>query len=393
MASNTNNINIRRSVNDPFYRYKMPRLISKVEGRGNGIKTALPNIVDVARALSRPPEYPTRYFGNELGAQVKADSKADKFIVNGAHDAEKLQTLLDGFIDRFVLCGSCENPETDLIITKDQMIIRRCMACGNTSDVDMRHRLTSYILKNPPPKSKKGGQHAAGGAAKSGDGSGSGGGGGSGNDLAALVGSTAQMGLSDDGSDWDCDGAVVVDDSLGGPLAQKDGGDDDSGDGGAGAEDEKDPFDQLGDFIGEGGHDDAAIFAKARELDLDSNHRALVVVIQCVLEESTTLVKDIGRHEKLLKQFGTSDKHQRAVIGGFERLISANPDALLAKTPAVLKALFDREIVSEEVLLDWGKKPSKKYVERDDAKKIHKAAQPFLEWLETAEEETESESE
>jgi translation initiation factor 5 len=31
-------INIRRDVADAFYRYKMERLQSKIEGKGNGIK-------------------------------------------------------------------------------------------------------------------------------------------------------------------------------------------------------------------------------------------------------------------------------------------------------------------------------------------------------------------
>ncbi|KAJ1839444.1 eukaryotic translation initiation factor 5, partial [Coemansia sp. RSA 2703] len=56
-------INIRRDTQDTFYRYKMPRLQGKIEGKGNGIKTVLPNIVDVSRALSRPPSYATKYFG------------------------------------------------------------------------------------------------------------------------------------------------------------------------------------------------------------------------------------------------------------------------------------------------------------------------------------------
>ena len=42
------------------------------------------------------------------------DAKNDRYIVNGAHDASKLQEMLDGFIRKFVLCPSCDNPETVL---------------------------------------------------------------------------------------------------------------------------------------------------------------------------------------------------------------------------------------------------------------------------------------
>jgi hypothetical protein len=33
----------------------MPKLIAKVEGKGNGIKTVIVNMVEVAKALNRPP--------------------------------------------------------------------------------------------------------------------------------------------------------------------------------------------------------------------------------------------------------------------------------------------------------------------------------------------------
>lgn len=127
-------LNVNRAVADPFYRYKMPKLSAKVEGKGNGIKTVISNMSEIAKALERPPmcmfiaswlaighknnhcfSDPTKYFGCELGAQTNFDAKNERYIVNGEHDANKLQDILDGFIKKFVLCKSCENPETQLV--------------------------------------------------------------------------------------------------------------------------------------------------------------------------------------------------------------------------------------------------------------------------------------
>ncbi|KAE8653883.1 Eukaryotic translation initiation factor 5 [Hibiscus syriacus] len=60
---------------DAFYRYKMPKMITKIEGRGNGIKTNVVNMVEIAKALARPASYATKYFGCELGAQSKFDER------------------------------------------------------------------------------------------------------------------------------------------------------------------------------------------------------------------------------------------------------------------------------------------------------------------------------
>lgn len=139
---------------DAFYRYKMPKMITKIEGRGNGIKTNVVNMVDIAKALARPPSYTTKYFGNELGAQSKFDEKTGTSLVNGAHDTAKLAGLLENFIKKYVQCYGCGNPETDIIITKTQMVNLKCAACGFVSDVDMRDKLTTFILKNPPVQKK-----------------------------------------------------------------------------------------------------------------------------------------------------------------------------------------------------------------------------------------------
>ena len=89
-----------------------------------------------------------------MGAQTNTNPTDDRWIINGAHEASKLQDHLDGFISRFVLCKKCKNPETDIVI-RDGHILLDCKACGQRSDVDIRHKLSSFILKNQPKKGKK----------------------------------------------------------------------------------------------------------------------------------------------------------------------------------------------------------------------------------------------
>ncbi|KAK9832811.1 hypothetical protein WJX81_003597 [Elliptochloris bilobata] len=137
------------NASDQFYRYKMPKLQARIEGRGNGIKTNVVNNVEVAKALERPADYIVKFYGCELGAQTKFDKKTGTSIVNGAHDTGKLVELLEGFIKKYVQCYSCGNPETVVKVRKENIFLK-CKACGAVSDVDARHKLNTYILKNPP---------------------------------------------------------------------------------------------------------------------------------------------------------------------------------------------------------------------------------------------------
>jgi translation initiation factor 5 len=297
----------------------MPILQTKIEGKGNGIKTVIPNMSDVARALSRPPTYTTKFFGCELGAQTSFDEKNDRYIVNGAHQADRLRELLDVFIDKFVLCKSCKNPETELVILKvgrAEDIIRDCKACGERTGVDMRHKLTTFILKNPPVKSKKSkkkpGEETASpannGGGEEGDGDEGENNAESDDELTRRIKAEAAE-LNQDTTlakeDWSADTSPEAVKARVKALESKlastalGGGDDESSD-----DDVNSPYAQLGRWIEENRKtDDAKAFAiqiykKAEDFGIEKKHRTVLVLVQALF--TANVVMEIPQYSALL---------------------------------------------------------------------------------------------
>lgn len=85
-------------------------------------------------------------------------------------------------------------------------------------------------------------------------------------------------------------------------------------------------------------------------------------------------------------------KAQKALLGGVECIIHLNQATLLPKVPHILKGLYDLDLVDEDVMIDWGSKPSRKYVSKELNADILAKAQPFITWLKEAEEESEEDS-
>ncbi|KAI0049712.1 eukaryotic translation initiation factor 5 [Auriscalpium vulgare] len=383
-------VNVRRDVDDKFYRYRMPILLTKIEGKGNGIKTVVPNMADVARALSRPPTYPTKFFGSELGAQTSVDEKNDRYIVNGAHDATRLRELLDAFIDKFVLCGSCKNPETDLILTKNEMIVRDCKACGERTNVDMRHRLSTYIIKNPPPKKgkKSKGGHAEAPSppnkinGENGDPDGEENGAGSDDELTRRIKAEAAELNADTAlakEDWSADTspeaverrARALQSGIASLAVSNNGGDDDSD------EDADSPYSQLGRWLQENpGSSAIDVFKKVQELGIEKKHKAVQVLAQGVFTED--VVAEIPKYVAIFAKMVTSEKHQKALLGGIERLAGLDYPDLVPSIPKILMQFYQADVLEEEVVKTWGTHVSKKYVDKETSKRVRKASEPFL---------------
>jgi len=388
-------VNIRRDVDDKFYRYRMPILLTKIEGKGNGIKTVVPNMSDVARALSRPPTYPTKFFGSELGAQTSVDEKNDRYIVNGAHDATRLRELLDAFIEKFVLCSSCKNPETDLVITKNEMIVRDCKACGERTGVDMRHRLSTYIIKNPPKKKgkKNKGGHAeapspsaeVNGVVTPGENGEAEAEAGSEDEMTRRIKAEAsdlkaESQLADEG--WSADtspdavktriGAVAA--GLGSLALGEDESD----------EDADSPYTQLGNWVAENpGASAVEVFKKVQELGIEKKHKAVQILAQTLFTEE--IIAEIPTYIAIFQKMVTSEKHQKSLLGGIERLAGLELPELIALIPKILMVFYQADVLEEDVVSSWGTHVSKKFVDKETSKKVRKASEPFLKWLAEAE--------
>ena len=387
----------------------MPRIIAKVEGKGNGIKTVIVNMPEVAKALSRPPTYTTKFFGCELGAQTQVDLKNDRFIVNGSHDAPKLQQLLDIFIKKFVLCPECHNPETCLTVSqKKQTIGQRCIACGYNGMVDMRHKLTPFILKNPPDmdpaatptkatkkekkqlkkKSDKDDDRASPEA----------------NAQEQMAAQRASGGVIDappeirnaeeDDEDW---GEDFSEDAVRQRMEELS----EAAKQMAFTDDlEKTVEERLNmfyHFVKNKINSSEGVNGAMKEIvseaeRLEVNDKATMVLVELLLNNK--ILQQLKQYKVLFLKFCyENDKAQKYLLGGLEQLVgNVHKDELLPKMPHILKTLYDLDILDEKVIIDWGEKVSKKYVDKKLAQEIHDKSQPFIKWLKEAEEE-ESDSE
>merc|ERR1711948_212464 len=87
----------------------------------------------------------------------------ERAIINGHHDTPVFQTMLDKFIEKYVLCQKCHLPEIDMKIKKGD-ILAGCAACGWTGELDNNHKLAAFIIKNPPDETGHGVVNLAEGA-------------------------------------------------------------------------------------------------------------------------------------------------------------------------------------------------------------------------------------
>lgn len=120
---------------------------------------------------------------------------------------------------------------------------------------------------------------------------------------------------------------------------------------------------------------------------LEVKAKAPLVLLEVVVRPAQ-LAADVRRHRALLVRCTRADpRAQRAALHALTALC-AHHAALLPKVPAILKLLYDEDIVEERAILEWAAKPSRKYASKELVADVRRRAAPFLDWLQHAEEDS-----
>jgi translation initiation factor 2 subunit 2 len=92
-----------------------------------GAKTVIYNFKEIAERLNRTPNHLLKFIVRELATSgALEDSRA---TLQGRFAKETLDELVVRYIKAYVLCGSCNKPDTKLV-REDRLTFISCEVCG-----------------------------------------------------------------------------------------------------------------------------------------------------------------------------------------------------------------------------------------------------------------------
>lgn len=129
-------LNVGGVGEDAFYRYKRSAVKSQVLGGW----TQVDNLDVIAGELCRPVDELWKYIS--LTLSTTATPKKNR--LNGKIDQSKIEAAVMSYIDGYVKCGKCGNPETVYKrVAKGVRLV--CAACGGETECG-ESKMTKYIM-------------------------------------------------------------------------------------------------------------------------------------------------------------------------------------------------------------------------------------------------------
>lgn len=130
---------------DPFYRY----MVDCIDVKYSKSDTIVPNLEIIGRQTQRPANYIASYIAQRSGTDVKFDKLRSEWKFSGKILKVNLQNLYFDFVNMYVMCQICHNPETNPIIKgkkKCQEIVLECRSCGHVS-THLKSSIEDKIVK------------------------------------------------------------------------------------------------------------------------------------------------------------------------------------------------------------------------------------------------------
>lgn len=106
---------------------------------------------------------------------------------------------------------------------------------------------------------------------------------------------------------------------------------------------------------------------------------------------SENIVEEICQHAQVFKKLMTSEEAQQSLLSLIECFVILKEPQVLRSMPVILKNFYDGDLLEEEIVLSWYKTkeldqrhPS---INQEHLDTVYSCAQPFVDWIENAEEE------
>mmetsp|Transcript_19627 Transcript_19627/g.27036 ORF Transcript_19627/g.27036 Transcript_19627/m.27036 type:complete len:420 (+) Transcript_19627:289-1548(+) len=391
---------------DLFYRYKMSQLQIQIVGKGKMIKTMLLNNEDVANDLHLMPQYIPAYLGYEIGAQFKYEVKKperERAHISGEYTSLEISDVIEKMIKEVVLCPGCNLPELKMTCDpKKRKIFVKCASCGRAGEFKKCNmKFHKFILNNPPKnvggvdnkklkqvqvkkekteKTEKSDEKSDDSAEGSGDGS----------DTKEdqqqedadfdeeeikLTDAELQR-AKEQGVQWKADTSKEAMESRRTELVPDAikqlvvAGVDTSG------------SEKLKNLLAKNPPDNEVcqLLASLKKQNSIDDDEAVEIVFSYLYGEGE-LLKATKAHKVLLRSVLTSGTTQVAFLLQLENLLATKGAAFIKKSPAYFKTFYDLELVEEQSILKWFS------LESED-QRVRAKTQPFITWLEEAEEES-----
>lgn len=99
--------------------------------------------------------------------------------------------------------------------------------------------------------------------------------------------------------------------------------------------------------------DQKELLAEAERLEIKT--KAPLVLMELLFDQNA--LQQAKKYRLLLLRFTLNDKKaQRYLIGGLEQVVALHKEVLMPRVPAILKVLYDLDILQEASLLEWAEK-------------------------------------